>query len=146
MAHFKCLVFLCTLICSLPVSAQHNHGDAGNSSDLTFVEMMLSLQVQLEILTRSVIIDDFETAHDAAYAIATHQGPSTEELAMVMKALQGKFKSFEACDAKVHDLAMKTAINAHKRDGNDMVDTYTNLVKQIRLCHLEFRDMVKHAN
>ncbi len=141
----KYIVFLVVLLFSSSVSAQHNHDGTGEDSTLSFVEMMISLQTQLEILTRSVIVDDFGEAHDAAYKIATHEGPSLKELQIVMKALGGKAESFEACDKKVHDLAMKIAINAHNKDGDAMVNNYTDLVKQVRTCHLEFREIVQNA-
>ena len=138
---------LLIVVISMPfsVNAQdgHSHNPLKGHSNTSFVEMMLSLQTQLDALTRAVIINDFEAAHAAAHEIATHAGPSSEELQRLMEILADKSKDFKACDEAVHYFALETAKRAQNKEGEAMVDTYIKLVKKIRLCHLTFREFVK---
>lgn len=143
--YMKYSLLIVVMLISVSVNGQdgHSHDHPKGHSKTSFVEMMLSLQIQLDALTRAVIIDDFEAAHAAAHGIATHAGPSSEELQQLMEILADKSKDFKACDKEVHHFAMETARSAQSNEGDAMVDMYIKLVKQIRLCHLEFRKFVK---
>ena len=119
---------------ALPVNAQEPQA---------LLQIMREMGQNLNAVTGGMLSDDYDAMAAAAQSIADHPQPSMEERRIIIGGLGADAGKFRQGDQVVHDAALALKQAAEQKDGELLVERYTNLVGGCMSCHDSFRTRVR---
>ena len=111
----------------------------------TFQSVMQGLADDMNRVQSALFVEDFDTATEAAEAIADHPKPSLGERRRVLSAVGSRISEFRALDQRVHETAKGLANAARDQDRDQSIRYHGRLVNACIACHSAFRDEVVSA-
>jgi hypothetical protein len=117
------------------------HGHQGDSK-MSMQEVMQGLDVEMKNLTGAIIIEDYALIEQSARGIAQHPSPSGAELERIFSILGEDSNEFKSCDQAVHDLAVKLARAAERKNMKLILNIYDAMIAKTVECHARFKDRV----
>ncbi|MDQ6954282.1 MAG: cytochrome c [Mariprofundaceae bacterium] len=115
---------------------------ASPAEEGTLKSAMQQLGKDYAILNHAILMEDFDTAANAASHIANHEKPSVFQRMKIMAGLGTDMPSFKKADGKVHQLALDIEAAAKSKDMPLLIQHQSNMLKACMACHRSYRTKV----
>lgn len=105
-------------------------------------QIMQKLNKDYSSLNHAILLEDFNSAAQAAYAIAYHDKPSMNQRMKILSSLGTDMPKFKQADGKVHALAIKIEAAAKARDMPLLMQRQSQMLSACMACHSIYRNRV----
>lgn len=109
----------------------------------SLLHIMREMGQNLNDVTGGMLRDDYDAVAAAAQSIANHPQPPMEERLIIIGGLGADAGKFRQDDQIVHDAALALKQAAERKNGELLVERYTNLIGGCMSCHGGFRTRVR---
>jgi len=105
-------------------------------------QVMQQLGQDYAKLDHAVLIEDFDTAANAAHAIGFHDKPSLGQRMKIMASLRTEMSDFKKADAKVHALSIEIEQAAKAKDMPLLIKRQSQMLSACMACHTSYRSKI----
>ena len=105
-------------------------------------QVMQQLIIDTNLLTKALILEDYQLIAQSANHIANHQKADIEIRKKLARAFGPEMSQFKGFDMQVHNAAVEIDSAAQKQDMKSILTNHSILIEGCQSCHNNFRERV----